>query len=450
MTMGTLQSNLHSQFKAYPPSNHELEVALMYSNSKQKLSRLITTLTIGAVLLVSIPLERVSAQAESRIYGVIHTTGGEDFEGFIRWDKNEVGWDNILDGTKNRPRMRNRRERRKRKKSWVESIFGSGSFSSRSSQSGVQFGFLERLESDGDNEVIVTLKGGVEVELRNGSTDIGDDIREILIDDLTQGEIELGWEDIDWISFSTPDERALTNRSRESRFPGIHRLYGSVLTRRGDTFTGFIGWDYDEAMTTDILNGSVAGRKRKLKFGKIASIERRGTDGSIVITKDGKKLRMEDSNDVDSGNRGIVITDASLGRIVVEWDEFDRIEFSAPPAGRSYTSYRKVKPLHGVVTTEDGETLAGDIIWDADESFTWELLDGDYRDVSLSIVFDNIASIEKVRRGATVSLRDGREFRLRNSNDIDRGNKGIFVDLGDGDREEISWEDFARIEFSDD
>jgi hypothetical protein len=444
MVMDKLRSKLHS----VKSKTNQARLAC-YPDIQGRVAAL-ALVAVGAVLFTAVPHGNVLAQHESRIYGVIHTTGGEDFEGFIRWDKNEVGWDNILDGTKDRQRMRSRDERRrKRRDSWVRSLFGSGFGTSRSAQSGVQFGYLERLESDGDNEAIITLKGGMEVELRHGSTDIGDDIREILIEDISQGEIELDWEDIDWIAFSEPDENFLANRASNSRLSQARRLYGTVYSRRGDTFTGFIGWDYDESMTNDILNGSVSGRKRKLKFAKIASIERRGSDGSIVITKDGKKLRMEDSNDVDDSNRGIIISDAPLGRIVVQWDEFDRLELSEPPAGRAYTSYREVKPLYGIVTTEDGEALEGEIIWDADESYSWELLDGDYRDVSFAIVFANISSIEKVRRGSIVTLRDGREFRLRGSNDINRENKGIFVNLGDGDTEEISWEDFARIEFTD-
>ena len=388
---------------------------------------------------------RAFAQSESRIYGVIHTTDGEDFEGIIRWDKNEVGWDNILDGTKELTRIRAiQGDRRRRKYNWFEKLFG---VSGDAAQSGIQFGYLERLEPDGDNSVILTLKGGDEVEFKHGSTDIGTDIREILLDDISRGEYELDWADIEWISFSEPEGNSSQLELRDRRGDRIHRIYGTLTTRRRDEFTGFIGWDYDESFSNDVLDGYVSGRKRKVRFGRIVSIERRGSDGSIVITSDGKKLRMEDSNDVDSRNNGITVSDSSLGRIVIGWNEFDHLELTEAPPSRRYDSYESPKPLYGVVRTEDDGTLEGRIIWDADEAYTWEILDGDYRDVSLDIIFTNIATIEKVRRGSIVRLRDGREFRLRNSNDIDSGNKGIFVLSDDGEYEEVRWEDFAEVEF---
>ena len=34
------------------------------------------------------------------IYGKIYTVDDEVLEGFIRWDKNEVAWDDVLDGDK--------------------------------------------------------------------------------------------------------------------------------------------------------------------------------------------------------------------------------------------------------------------------------------------------------------------------------------------------------------
>ena len=41
----------------------------------------------------------VSALADpGQIYGKIYTTDDEVLEGFIRWDKNEASWDDILDG----------------------------------------------------------------------------------------------------------------------------------------------------------------------------------------------------------------------------------------------------------------------------------------------------------------------------------------------------------------
>ena len=59
-----------------------------------------------------------------------------------------------------------------------------------------------------------------------------------------------------------------------------------------------------------------------------------------------------------------------------------------------------------------------------------------------------IKSIEKSsRRGSEVVLKDGRSFKLRDSNDIDNDNKGIFIGTDD-DEVLVEWEDFDHVEFA--
>ena len=48
-----------------------------------------------------------------------------------------------------------------------------------------------------------------------------------------------------------------------------------------------------------------------------------------------------------------------------------------------------------------------------------------------------------------VTLKDGRTFKLRDSNDIDGDNKGIFIYTDDREEIVIDWDDFDTIEFSD-
>ena len=45
----------------------------------------------------------LGAQDGDRIWGQIHTTSGDVYEGFIRWDRNEGSWVDILDGRKEIP-----------------------------------------------------------------------------------------------------------------------------------------------------------------------------------------------------------------------------------------------------------------------------------------------------------------------------------------------------------
>jgi len=404
-----------------------------------------------AVFLLLIFLIVGSAMADrGLIYGKVYTVDDEVLEGFIRWDKNEVAWDDVLDGDKEL-----RREARKKYRYRSDedddyneiTIFGVTVYRSGKSrngwnwsdnaQSGIRFGHIKTLIPDGDDEVLLILKSGEELYLENGSGDIGDDNREILIDTEDEGIFELYWDDIERIEFGkTP--------KHDCRFGS--RLYGTVVVDRGDEYTGFICWDMDEAFDSDILDGNEDRRKRKIKFGKIESIERRSSNSAIVTLKGGKKIRLKGTNDVDSGNRGIVVSDLSMGRVVIGWDELDYVEFKEAPEGLSYDYFDGGRVLKGTVFTEDGEKFKGEIKWDDDEEYTWELLDGEIDDVDIAVEFGQIKSIEKSsRHGAKVVLKDGRKFKLRDSNDIDDDNKGIIIKDGD-DKVVVDWYDFERLE----
>jgi hypothetical protein len=225
------------------------------------------------------------------------------------------------------------------------------------------------------------------------------------------------------------------------------RLYGTLTTRRGETFSGYIGWDMDETFDGDILDGREGRRKRKIEFSNIAFIERRSSSSAEVTLKNGKTMDMDDSNDIDSGNRGIVISDLKLGSVRVNWDGFDRLEFSDPPGNMTYNDFDGGKKLHGTVITEGGEKYTGNIVWDSDEEFTWEILNGDMRDVEFDIEFGMIKAIEKMSsRTSMVTLMDGRTFKLRGSNDVDSDNKGIIV-MDGGDEIVVDWDDFESVEF---
>ncbi len=408
-------------------------------------------ITFTAIILIFGTALSAEDANRSLLYGKIYLTDGEVLEGFIRWDKNETSWCDILDGNKDLERTRSReyREQKERTGGKRIEIFGLTIYSeddnvfinySNEAQSGIRMGHIRTLKPVGNNEVLLELKSGLEVELTGGSGDIGTDNREILVDDNDEGMIELEWDNIDRIEFKeTP--------SMDQTFG--KKLYGTVFTRRGEEFSGFICWDKDEAFTKDILDGREDHRKRKIEFGQIESIERITSRAALVVLKNGSRVRLEDSNDIDSGNRGIVISDPNLGAITVDWDEFDMIEFKEPPMALTYDDFDGGKSLRGEVLTVDGEKYKGQIKWDDDEKYTWEILDGEYKRIDFDIEFGFIESIEHASsRGSLVTLKDGRTFRLRNSNDVDANNKGIIVTNGD-DEIIIDWEDFDMIKFQD-
>jgi hypothetical protein len=394
-------------------------------------------------------ISSLSFAEPGRIYGKIYTDRGDVLEGPIRWDYNEAFWDDMLDGYKEQSRKAKKEKRRKYGDDGTEinifglTIFKDGGSWSSSRQACIAFGHIKKLTPESDDGALMLLKGGEEVFIESSSTDLGTGIREIVIEEINEGELELDWYDIDYIEF-------FDGGDVESDFG--ERIFGTVTTRKAGEFTGWICWDVDEMFTKDIIDGRDRSRKRKIKFAKIARIEKISSQASLIVLKDGKEIRLDDSNDVDSGNRGIVVSDGKMGRVVIEWDEFEALDIKEPEK-TDYVAYEDFdggRRLYGTIYDEDGESYSGNIRWDNDEAYTWEILDGNYRGIEFDIAFEHIKSIEKLsRRSSRVTLWDGRKFKLRDSNDVNDENNGIFVAISsDPDDEEVmEWDDFDRIEF---
>lgn len=345
----------------------------------------------------------------NRLYGTVTTQAGDQHTGFMRWDQNEGSWADLLDASK---------------------------VSDRGSRlSGVRFGNIARIEPLGSDEARVVMRDGSEHLLEGGSTDLGSSLRSLDVLHPETGEASYQWRDIASVEFSAAPSDVL---AREQR------LYGTLTSRDGDSFTGYITWDMDEVFTSDILDGDVGSESLEVPFGAIREISRNSSRSARIVMIDGAEMILDGSNDVDSSNRGITVSDPALGQVVVEWDDFASVRFHEAEQEVGYDSFEAVRQLTGTLTLESGETLAGAIRWDGDEAATWELLNGNRDDVEYLIEFSKVAGIEKLSRGARVELRDGRVFDLTGSNDVDADNSGIAI-MVDGEERVVSWREFASL-----
>jgi hypothetical protein len=397
-----------------------------------------------------------AAQDAHRIWGRVHTTEGAVHEGFIRWDRNEGSWVDILDGSKGIPDVNylvwlaatgeepavRAIEVAGYRVTWDEE---DPDFPD-TRQSGIRFGHLASLTVLGRDRVEARLRSGELVELSGGSSDIGTSIREILVDVPGSEEVELRWRELERIDFAPPP---LAARARSAR------LYGSVEDVRGDRYEGYVSWDLDEILATDILDGEEieSGRDRRIEFGDIVEIVRIRR-GSRVTLRDGAVLELTGSNDVERGHRGVQISDPALGMVEVEWPDFHAIRFQEPSVVVAYDDFPDEHALRGTVTTRSGEEMTGVIRWDADEAWSWELLTGSVEDVGFAI---ELAFVDRIVRGeafgASVTLTDGRSFELEGSEDLDWDNKGVMVGVAGGDADDpaswrlVPWEEFGEVRF---
>ena len=382
------------------------------------------------------------------IYGKITTESGKTYEGVIRWGDEEAFWDDMFNSTKadnslhqllsdddfdaleNTMDRRLWREYRKARSSW-------GSWRSDAShhQFKCRFGDIQSMQISGDEDAIITFKNGSEIEVSGGSNDVGAKIR---IMDAEIGEVQLRWNRIERIDFmNTP-----TDIVRTFGAP----LYGTVKSRKGE-YSGFIQWDHDECLSTDILDGESEDGELDIEFGNITAIEKHRR-GANVTLQSGREIYMFDSNDVDSDNRGIVVKDPRFGKVLIAWRDFESISFenNRGLSGPSYRQFKTPERIHGDVTLEDGKTITGKIIYDLDEAWDLEMLDSNYGRTQFSLSFRDIREIKPDgRHGSMVTLSSGEVIELEDSRDIDSDNNGLVIEQASGEPIYIQWRDIEKI-----
>jgi len=388
-----------------------------------------------------------AADNDGFIYGQVVMKSGSEYKGFLRWGTEEAFWDDIFHSLKEDLPYDEYFERHGKRRSsrskgrWQFKVFDisweSDDIANRIYMS--RFGDIEKIRVIGSEDAEILMKTGQEYEVSGYANDVGGTI---YVRDPSLGDIDLRWNRIKYIEFMP----APANED-----PGDYRLHGTVETDSGE-FEGFIQWDKQECLGSDILDGESVDGDLKLKFSSIRSIKRRGRRGSEVELKDGRSFNLRGTNDVNNENRGIMVEDERYGRLTIAWSEFDQVTFSDPQgSGRSYDSFKPVGELIATVTESSGDTHHGRIIFDLDESENWEMLNGSFHDIAFDIPFSMIKSIEPLRYDeCKVTLHNGEELRLEDSQDVSERNDGILViaDEDDDDPIYIEWDDVELIEFS--
>lgn len=383
------------------------------------------------------------------IYGTVYTRDHKVYEGRIIWDNHESCWEDLLDALHRfRTKYANQkdqhtvrvfgirvsdRDRRKRSRYMTASM-------------AIKFGHLRAIERRSNSSAILELKNGRNLKVTSSGTDIGGSNRGIIIEDQDKGTVKLKWKDLDRVEFTAEPRRYAGNDGLED----VYRICARVFVRSGEVFEGAIMWDNDETLSTHILDGKEDGDDIKLEFGEIAGIEKDGNSACLVELWDDEVLRITGSNDVNSGNRGIIVQDRSYGQVTIPWRQFERLEVIKPTEKylRAYDEFDGGIILKGKVEDKTGETFKGEIRWDDDENFTCDILDGKFKHYDVKIEFDNVRSIRyRSQRSAIVEFKSKKKLKLTGSNDVGDGHKGVVITPSRGRDAYVSWRDFERVEF---
>jgi hypothetical protein len=303
-----------------------------------------------------------------------------------------------------------------------------------------RFGDIARIEAHG-TDARVTLKSGAVSDLnRFDASDFDDGVR---VWDARRGAVDLDSRFIRIIELLSP--------ARPSAAP--YRLHGTVRTRQGD-FTGFIQWDREEGLGSDELDGRTADGEQSVRFDTIRSIARQARRSSRVTLADGREIVLSGTREVGEGNRGMYVDDPRYGRVLISWDAFERVDFSAAGAGPAYDDFPPGGPLTGSVTTRDGRRLAGRLVYDLDESEVTETLDAPSGGVDYTIPFGLIAAVAPHGSEgdgaalARVTLHSGEELQLRRAGDLANRNAGMLIFMDGRERPEyVPWAEVEQVDF---
>jgi hypothetical protein len=402
------------------------------------------------------------AQDDIFLYGKIYTDDNHTYEGAIRWGKEEVYWSDIFNAAKeenknirflsNDERDELDRKRYDRNNNWGDRWgnrftrwTGWNNYDDRNKdndfihQFACQFGEIKTIKTAGRKYVDIEMQDGTKHMLSGeGYNDVGTDVK---VTDKELGDIEISWYRIDRIEFSK------TPAKLEYKFGSP--LFGTVEAY-GTKFTGYIQWDHDERLSTDKLDGDSDDGDVAIEFGKIKSIERTGGRSRVVL-KSGRELILDGSNDVNSGNRGIIVMNKDFAAIDISWRDFDKVVFEEKPSGTllTYDQFKNQKELTATVTTHDGKSLSGKLVYDLDESFDYELLQGKSGDYEYITTFKNIKRITtEGEHRASIELKNGTKLMLDDAQDVNELNQGVLIFAAGNDRPSyVPWDKIKEIEF---
>jgi sporulation protein YlmC with PRC-barrel domain len=380
-------------------------------------------------------------EATGALYGTVVTDAGSEYTGVLRWGDEEAFWDDLFNGDKAKLPYIDRLPESRRNHRVIGVLGMEIDYDWDEGDSGRQFvarfGDLQEIRPRLGEKVDVVMKNGTTYRLDDGSNDIGAVVH---VEEAEGEKVEVPWKRIEKIVFAAAPASARLD---------ARRLAGEVATEDG-VFRGSVQWDSQECLSTDRLDGHSEDGKVSLPMGAIRSIAKENRKSARVELKDGRSLVLRGTNDVDASIRGIMVEDERFGRVKVSWEAFQRVDFRDGSAtGRGYSAYKPASPLRGTVTDHDGGTWKGRLVFDLDESETWELLNGDRHGIEYSIPFALVRTIApRDDESCDVTLRGGQVLRLEDSQDVTSSNAGVLVlREGGGTETYVPWDRIRRIDF---
>ncbi len=364
-----------------------------------------------------------------RIFGEITTVENITYRGYITWNDNKNYWIDFLEASK----TENPYATYFRKETGI--LFKSNgqafylppvhSFSCR-------FGNIKSIRITGENQIRLRLKNEEEITLEKGhAADINTHIK---ITTATEN-LRLPWEQISEIRFMQAD----------SLFPAPKDLQiaGSVKSTQG-IYKGLVYWNYQKELRAEKRNNLQLFLNRAGKITK--NQENKRTE--LRVYEGSEEQVFYVNPELLTPMHNVMVNMPNIGYAVVSWGQFNELEVL--PCSElnllSYCDFPEPQVLQGEVWTHSGQVFRGKLIYDLDESYDFELLDGKNNFIEYHLPFRYIRSIEpKNYQFSFITLRNGSQISLGGSCDVNQENNGILI-LNNGQNPVyIPWSEIKKI-----
>ncbi len=299
-----------------------------------------------------------------------------------------------------------------------------------------------------------------------------------------------------WITFAAsamartdqPAGPSTTPAASPAASPAAGFIHGTATWPDGHQVTGFIRWKNEEAFWGDLFHTGyrenpwspfvdlkkMRAQRRKeyfathglvdrlayaleeddkdpigwrmllIRVGDIRSIEIHDGEDDFLVTADGSRHQIGGYGN-DAGADLLIYTGEDEP-LEVEWNDLTGLEFSPAPADAVPYGRR----AYGLVETSEGP-FEGFVQWDVSECVSIDILDGRLDGKNRDFALGEVRSLARARgeNATVVETRDGQTITLGGSNDLNSGNRGLYVENPGFGKVLIPWKRFQKVTFSD-
>lgn len=388
------------------------------------------------------------AQYQGYIYAEVVLKNKQTYTGPVKWSGGQRLWSDVLSVTKSTNKnifkyldesqiRRLPNEEGGKEIDWKFMSLWEDKFPGRKNEILCRFGDIDFIHVTGSDQAQIYFRNGSKVRAipyKDEAAQLGKSIV-VYVDGDSK---TIKWNDISRINFrSTPADPQLTRWAP---------LYGTVNTSNGPV-TGFIQWNRYKYLNAHKLNGKTLNNEPvSYAFAYIARIEKQ--DKQVLLQlRSGEKIPLAAADDVS--NAGIVVMHPTYGRVLIEWKAFRSFTPQAQPAaGLMYNDYPTPERLYATVQTTDNRRYEGACVFDLDEEWNVELLDGNKDGLYYQIPFYYISTITPYRKHySSVRLKNNSTLLLGGANDVSDRNWGLIIWLPNKKYQYIPWGQVKEISF---